>query len=240
MVSLPERRVLPDGSVVELNEGTEIAVDYTERVRRIALQRGEAHFQVARNEEIPFVVVVGGVEIRAVGTAFSVVAAPAAVEVLVTQGRVAVDKHNGNEELHAEVRANGGAASSNAQASTRVTVGAGNRIVVDSGPDATGSVEPQILPISTAEMDERLAWRVPRIEFSGTPLSEAIPMFNRHSRVRVSLGEPALERLLLSGILRADNVDALVRLLEANYGITAERRENEIVLRKREAARTTP
>ncbi len=90
VVSRPEKRVLPDGSVVELKEGASIAVDFNAATRRVALQRGEAYFQVAGNPVRPFVVSAGSIEARAVGTAFTVQLGSSAVEVLVTEGRVAV------------------------------------------------------------------------------------------------------------------------------------------------------
>lgn len=92
-VSRPEHRALPDGSWVDLNVGADIAVEFTAGgagARRVVLRRGEAHFTVAKDAARPFVVEAGGVAVRAVGTAFSVQRGGAGVEVLVTEGRVAV------------------------------------------------------------------------------------------------------------------------------------------------------
>ncbi len=83
-----ERQALPDGSVVELKDGSRIVVEFSAEERRVRLT-GEAHFQVAKNPT-PFVVVAGGVALKAVGTAFNVRLDADAVDVLVTEGRVAV------------------------------------------------------------------------------------------------------------------------------------------------------
>jgi transmembrane sensor len=230
IVSMPERRILPDGSVVELNESAEIAVDYDKRRRSVALMRGQAHFQVARDNAIPFIVYVRGVEIRAVGTAFSVHAAPAGIEVLVTEGRVAVKGLAAHGPSATDDDLQSSASAFDPPPALEVSAGNCVRLELAQLPGALAI--PQVLPISPAEMHDRLVWRVPRIEFSGTRLEEAIPVFNRYSLVPVILADPALHGLQLSGILRADNVDALVRLLEANYGVTADRRGSEIVLRK--------
>src|SRR4051812_35258299 len=72
VVTIPERRILPDSSIVELKEGSEISVAYTAKARRVALGRGEAHFSVMKDATRPFIVAVGSVEVRAVGTSFSV------------------------------------------------------------------------------------------------------------------------------------------------------------------------
>jgi transmembrane sensor len=56
-----------------------------------AARSGEAHFFVEKDPQRPFVVNAAGIDVRAVGTAFNVRIDPAAVEVLVTEGRVRVD-----------------------------------------------------------------------------------------------------------------------------------------------------
>ena len=88
----PERLILPDGSVLEHPRGAEVVVDFgSPLVRRVTLGRGEVHLEVAANPARPFIVAAAGVEFRAVGTAFSVRLGTASVELLVTEGKVAVD-----------------------------------------------------------------------------------------------------------------------------------------------------
>jgi transmembrane sensor len=84
-----ESHALPDGSLVELKEGSRIAVDFSAEQRQVRLV-GEAHFQVARDAARPFVVNAQGVMVRAVGTAFSVRVDSDEVQVLVTHGSVHV------------------------------------------------------------------------------------------------------------------------------------------------------
>lgn len=226
VVSRPARQVLPDGSVVELKDGAEIALDYNAALRRVALKRGEAHFQVAKNKERPFVVEAAGVEVRAVGTAFSVQLGSKQVEVLVTEGRVAVAQ---------PAQAVGGILRPDLLAAVRqplAVVDAGNRLVVDLASPSTPSSAPQAQVVPPAELTEQLAWRAPRLEFSGTPLAEAIPLVNHHSHVRLVLADPELGQVRLSGVLRADNIDTLLRLLEEAHGIKTERSGDAITLSK--------
>jgi transmembrane sensor len=83
------------------------------------------------------------------------------------------------------------------------------------------------------DIAQRLSWRVPRLRFSGTPLVEAIPLFNRHSSLQLVIGDPEVGNLKLSGTLRADNTDSLVQLLQIEFAIKAEPRGKfEIVLRR--------
>jgi hypothetical protein len=49
---------------------------------------------------------------------------------------------------------------------------------------------------------------MPRLDFSGTPLAEAIAIIGRHSGVRLMLGDPALGKVQVSGVLRKLSIDA--------------------------------
>jgi transmembrane sensor len=81
---------LDDGSRIDLNTGTAIALRFTGTERRVALLRGEAAFDVARDPGRPFVVEGGGVSVRAVGTVFVVRADEPGRPVGVAEGRVDV------------------------------------------------------------------------------------------------------------------------------------------------------
>lgn len=85
------RRIeLPDGSIAILNTRTAISVDFSETVRRVRLDRGEATFEVRKDAARPFVVAADGGETIAVGTVFTVRRNAGAVDVLVEEGTVEV------------------------------------------------------------------------------------------------------------------------------------------------------
>jgi transmembrane sensor len=226
VVRVPEKQVLPDGSIVELKEGAAIKVAFSDAFRRVELLKGEAHFQVTKNPAVPFVVAVGSVEIRAIGTAFAVDRRQTQVEVLVTEGKVAVDQVNDPATANP-------ATGILPRAETIATMTVGDRTVVELTAVAAAPA-PQVEALQATEVKELLAWRVPRLEFSGTPLGEAVPMINRYSKVHLVLGDSSLESVRLSGVLRADNIETLRELLaEQPYGIKSEfRSDTEIVLTK--------
>jgi len=218
VVTQPRQQVLPDGSVVELKDGADIAVDFSGVYRRIALRRGEALFRVAKNRQRPFVVQVGEWEVRAVGTEFSVDFGSDEVGVLVTEGRVAVNQ---------AVPGQSGPALA---PQTLAYIDAGNRMTVKAG---SALETPRVMALSEGEMDERLAWVSARLDFSNTPLAEAVAMMNQHNRRQFVIEDPSLAGVRLSGLIRADNVEDFTRYLEVSFGVKAERRgENEMVLRR--------
>ena len=84
-VMAPDRQVLPDGSLMELKGDAQVVVSYTEDERRVVLRRGEAHFEVREDAGRVFVVDAGGIEFRAVGTAFAVQLGATRVGMIVTE-----------------------------------------------------------------------------------------------------------------------------------------------------------
>lgn len=216
VIPSPERLTLADGSVVELNHGGRIEAAFTPELRRVRLLHGEAHFTVAKNPLRPFVVEVDGIAVRAVGTAFDVLRSAGAVEVLVTEGKVHVERP---------------AVAGNHPAATPspTPLVAGERAVVD----IASAAPPIVAAVSAGEIARALAWQGVRLEFEALPLGEVITEFNLRNRQQLVIGDAGTGRLRVGGSFRADNVDAFVRLLEASFGVVAERRaDGSLVLRR--------
>ncbi|HUB65481.1 MAG TPA: FecR family protein [Methylocella sp.] len=87
---------LADGSHVELDAQSAIAVHYNAGQRRVSLLEGEAWFEVSPDPARPFVVEASGGTVTALGTAFDVDVEKAATHVTVTQHRVAVESGGEN------------------------------------------------------------------------------------------------------------------------------------------------
>jgi transmembrane sensor len=202
-----DQQVLEDGSVIDLNRGSAVEVRYTAAERRVWLTNGEAHFTVAHNPARPFIVRAGKVDVRAVGTAFNVRLDPGAVEVLVTEGRVQLTPPPGVAEppiLHAGQRA----------------------LLAADQPAAIDTV-------AADEMARLLAWQPRQLEFDSARLADVVAAFNRHNRLQLAIGDPTLADLPIGASFRSNNVEGFVRLLEASFGVKAERAdENRIVLQR--------
>jgi len=202
-----ERRVLDDGSVVELTGGAELDVNFTPQERRVALRRGEALFTVAKNPARPFIVRAGGVNVRAVGTAFNVRLGADRVEVLVTEGRVQVAPPVGAAEPP--------------------LVGAGEFAVV-----ALDGGAPTVTRTPAAERARVEAWQPQLLDFAATPLAEVIAELNRRNRIQLVLADPALGELSVAASIRSDNLEGFAHLLATTARLRAEPQgDYRIVLR---------
>ncbi len=224
-----ERVVLADGSVLELNAASEVRVVLAPAERRVALVRGEAHFTVAPDPARPFVVSAAGVAVRAVGTAFNVRLAADAVEVLVTEGKVAV-----LDRPEAAARAPSAAADSarpGARAPAPTVLVAHERariaVVAAPAPAVTAPVPagPVVEKVAPEIVRETLSWQERRLVFAETPLRDVVAEFNRRNRLQLVLDDPALAARPVDGTFAADNVEAFVRLLETTGVVAVERRD---------------
>ncbi len=209
----PRQLALADGSVAVLRADAQIAVNYSAGLRRITLVRGAAHFQVKPDARRPFIVSSGALEVRAVGTAFAVEDGATETDVIVTEGRVTVEEMRGPTA-----------------AAAKVYVGAGERVSI---PDRPASSPVAAESLAADELQRRLAWRLPLLQFAGTPLAEIVAAMNRHNRIQLVLTDPAIGGLQLSGTLRADKIAALQNMLEADFALETERRGNTIEVRRR-------
>jgi transmembrane sensor len=226
-------KVLPDGSVIELNHGAVVSVDFTPTERRVRLEQGEAYFTVAKDKARPFIVSAHGVHVRAVGTMFNVRMDTAAVEVLVTDGRVQV-----NAAPAAPAREGVATAEPAVKEETMPPeaapliplLEANQRAVVSLAPKPE---PPQIATLTPREIERVLSWQHRLLNFSATPLSEVVAEFNRHNRVQLVLIDPELAAVRIDASFRSDNIDGFLRLLEMGFGARIEYRgESEILLRK--------
>jgi transmembrane sensor len=184
----------------------------------VGLAAGEAHFEVARDAARPFLVAAGGVTVRAVGTAFNVRVAPAAIEVVVASGQVRL--------THLE--------QSPASPSTAVAavplLTRGDRAIVARDP---ADAAPAITRLAPAQLQEAIAWQQDMLVFTDTPLRDVIAQFNRRNRLQLRLGDAELGARLVGGSFVAGNVEAFVSLLERGGDLATERRgEHEIILRQ--------
>jgi transmembrane sensor len=221
MTLRPDQRTLPDGSTVEFNAGAEIALEFTADKRGVRLVRGEAHFSVTKDVTRPFVVSAGAVDVKAVGTAFAVRFDPKQVAVLVTEGRVAV-------QMPPPAPETGRAADSTVQP---IYLDAGARVALQVGLPSVQLAKVQ--PLTPAQVAQALAWRGKRIEFSETPLGEAVALFNRQNKVQITIANRADEARCINGVFWADDPAGFARLLEESLGLTMAQQGEAIVLRGR-------
>lgn len=162
-----ERKVirLADGSTVTLGARTMLKVSFTRDRRRLALEGGEALFEVAHDRSRPFVVQTPFGAVTAVGTAFDVAIGRRSADVAVTDGTVRVTVAVDDHDLGTPV-------AKLARKGERVAFGTmaqdGARMGFISQAEPVG-------------VDDAAAWTRGQLVFHGEPLDEVIDAVNRYA-----------------------------------------------------------
>ncbi len=195
------RAALTDGSTVELNTASMVAVAMAPKLREIRLGKGEALFEVAKDPERPFVVKTELGDVRAVGTVFTV-RVDRGLEVLVSEGTVVIER--------------------NGEQIARVT--AGERYALNAVGDAARA------PRDPDEIKRSLAWRDGRIAFAGETLAQAAREFNRYNAVKIEIADPAVGTMRFGGYFRATDPEGFGASIERSLPVEAKRRGDVIVL----------
>lgn len=190
--------ILDDGSRIELNTATRVAVSMEADARRVRLIEGQALFDVARDPERAFMVEAGGQRITALGTVFDVrVGSEDGVQVTMLNGRTRIEP--------AETRA-----SPRRAEARQVEISAGEQLIASA-----------VAPALTRAVDaERVtSWRQGRIIFEDETLAEAILEMNRYARRAIVLEDAELSALKVSGVFTAGRSDGFVEALLGAYPV---------------------
>lgn len=198
------RLPLADGSIATVNTASRIAVALEPERRHITLEEGEAWFQVAHDAHRPFVVDVGSVRVRAVGTAFSVRRNPEGVDVLVTEG-VVETWTEGHE-------------------ATRTRIARGERSFVATGTRAIVAVK------AADEIERALSWRDGGLALNGEPLSYAVAELNRYNHRKLVVEDPVLARMPIVGYFRTNEPGDFARAVAPLIGARVEMQSGDMHL----------
>lgn len=186
---------LADGSAVTMNTNSRLAVRYSRSERSIALEKGEALFDVAKDKARPFIVSTGGVNVRAVGTSFAVRSVSnAQTEVLVVEGVVRIA--NQSAELVNALRAN-------------------SQAVI------TGATQVAVTAVSPQEMSRNLAWRSGRIVFRRQTLASAAKEFARYSKTAITFEDSAIANLTVTGAYLANDPVGFAKAVALAFDLDA-------------------
>lgn len=193
---------LKDGSRVELDAQTSLAVSFRRGERRVKLARGEAWFSVSKDPARPFVVETPAGLVRVTGTEFDVREASGGKTVVtVLAGMV-------------QVRAAGAAGAYEA-------VAPGGQAVVSSG-----HVTVRQLPDNAAQ--DALAWRQGQTVFDNTPLGDAIERFIAYHARKITV-DPSAADLRLGGRFSLNDLDGMLESIESVLPVQVLRGPNEEV-----------
>jgi transmembrane sensor len=196
---------LKDGSRIELNTDTLIHADVNANRRMAVVNKGEAYFQIAHDENNPFIVIANGHRITVLGTKFSVRADANRTEVALFEGRVWF----GAEAERTSVQA------------ALLTPG-------DVAVATTKSI--LVTKESSANLSKGLGWRRGELIFGNTTLADAASEFNRYNFEKIVIADRDVAQLRIGGTFQVNHVGDFTHLVQAILGLRVDRRGGETVI----------
>jgi transmembrane sensor len=195
---------LTDGSIVELNAHSRVRVHFSPEMRAVDLLEGQALFRVAKDPARPFVVESDAARVRAIGTEFDVDQRRSGTTVTVLEGRIAV--------------------SPGAAAPLSTTPG---ELLLNVGEQVTlGAQAPPHM--THADAVAVTAWRQRQLVFNKASLRDVAEEFNRYNSRRLTVDDPELQGLVISGVFSSTDPASLVRFLRAQPGMEVTESSREI------------
>ena len=194
---------LPDGTRVTLNSESTLkySTAYNQSERTVELV-GEAFFEVAKNQKIPFMVKAGNLAVEAKGTAFNVKAYPDEnyISTTLTEGIVEVKTP---EEMIA-MRPN-----------ERVEYDkSGNKLKKLTLNDATGSI----------------VWLHDELSFENATLEEVVASFSRIYNVDIRFASESIKEQRFTGKINNNSLLSVLRIISLTSPIRFEQKDSVVIL----------
>ena len=175
---------------VHLNAATNLEYDVNNSKQRLVKLSGEAFFDVAKNPDCPFKVIINDLQIEVVGTSFNVKTYKKdIVETSLLSGRIRI---SGGSLPH--------------------------EYTLSPGQKATYSAMDRTLRISKADAHVEAGWRDNYLIFESTPLIDVIAQIERWYGVEIRLHHKQIAQDLLSGSFRNESIQNVIRSLSIQYG----------------------
>jgi ferric-dicitrate binding protein FerR (iron transport regulator) len=214
------RFFLPDSTAVWLNSSSSITypVAFSWETRQVSI-KGEAFLDVRKDQDHPFVVGLGKINVRVLGTRFDVInyENENKTDVILESGNISLFQQTGREEK------------------VLTSLRPGEMAVFDK--------ENNSLSIKTAQTEKYTAWKEGKLIFRDDPMDEVVRKLNRWFNVQIEVADPEISEYIYTATFRNESIDQILELLTISAPIRYQviQREKkgdifsakQIILRKR-------
>ena len=201
-------KTLPDGSLVIMNSDTRLrfSKELPALPKREVWMRGEAFFKVSRTPDAkPFIVHTEHFDVEVTGTQFNLNSGNDSSSILLTEGSVNLLMPDGR----------------------KIRMVPGTYFSTDGSSPELAQKENDV-PMRVEKPAAVLSWLDKNLVFEDMPLSDVARQIELIYRVKIKLGSESVASRRITGILPNENLDILLRSLEATTDFTIVQ-ENDIV-----------
>lgn len=194
--------VLPDGTRVSMNGGTTLRYDVAAGGRReVAIDAGEAYFDVAKDARHPFRVSVGGTRIEVLGTTFNVRVDDKDIETALFTGSVRLTGDHLPQPI---------------------TLAPGRKSIYDRTTHA--------VTITENDPRADTGWKDGYLVFNSLPLCDVLRKVQDWYGVDIRLADQRLAGDLLTGSFHNETLESVMQSLSLQYGFKYTVRKNHVVV----------
>lgn len=194
--------VLPDSSKIRLNEYTllTVAADFNQEDRNVIL-KGEAYFEIERDEKRPFIIQTEGTKTQVLGTSFNIraIEAESQIEIYVVSGKVSFS--GGDSEL---VLTKGMAANFD-KSSDRLTMG-NNQV-------------------------NALAWHSNSLKFEDAPLDQVMADLQDYFDVDIFITDQSIKNCRFTGEFKKPELEEILRVISISTGVSFTENNNSYTIK---------
>ncbi|HEY3389037.1 MAG TPA: FecR domain-containing protein [Prolixibacteraceae bacterium] len=187
---------LADGTKVWLNSGSEL--QFPSRFdgdRREVILKGEAFFEVTKNEKQSFRVNANELKVDVLGTSFNVVSfdSDTQSEVVLVTGKVALTSENGQSKT------------------AYGTLHSGQRAIYEK--------ENQKVITQEVDVEKYIAWRDGNLIFRDDSMEDVVKRLSRWFNVEITINDPEIKNYIYKATFRNENLVQVLNLLKLSAPI---------------------
>ena len=209
---------LADGTQLTLNANSRVIVEYTDRLRKLTLAKGEVMFNVAHEPQRPFEVIIGDRKVIALGTSFEVRRDDSrqnTFSVTLIEGRVAIEPVSGPDALPAGTEPPPG----HRRDTTLLAAGQRLRFTKNSADI-----------IDSPQLEKVTAWQHGQLIFDNTSIRDAANEFNRYGKRKLTIDPAVPDAIRVGGVFRIGDPDSFARAMAEAHQLRVTESTKEIII----------
>lgn len=215
---------LPDGTQVWLNGNSRLSfgnADFGSTSREVYLS-GEAFFDVARNERVPFVIHTGAIDIKVLGTAFNVKAYPGEknIETALVRGLIEITPHSDPDR--------------------KIILKPNEKIIIPTDTPVAGArvaatSNPSVYAITALHKGRsgilpETVWMQRKLEFDDEPFWELAPKMEEWFNIRIRFGSESIKNKRFSGVIEKETLEETLKDMRLSTPFTYRLEGNELLI----------
>lgn len=194
---------LADNSLVDLKKGSTLSYpqNFNEKIREVNL-KGEAFFNIKRNEDKPFIIHTNSVNVKVLGTSFFVHTKDNDdVEVIVKKGKVKVSNILGD--------------------TNSVTLKASESIIFIKASNTFKVIK---------EEKNKLYWQTKTLIFNRTTLEYVVDLINHNFNTKVIIKNEKIKNCKLTVTFKNQSIDEIIEIIKETLNISSTMENGIIIL----------